>query len=96
MLAGNPGRDMSARYANPLTEPDRHDRAYSGGSASFLLWQAPPRSVTGRRTTVIAAMGESSAVAGPAGRYLLRSTVRTLPMAKSVALLAASESIGRT
>ena len=52
--------------------------------------------MTSQRTTVIAAMGESSAVAGPAGRYLLRSTVWTLPMAKSVAFLAASESIGRT
>jgi hypothetical protein len=28
MLAGNPGRDMSARYANPLTEPDRHELHY--------------------------------------------------------------------
>ena len=42
--------------------------------------------MTSRRTTVIAVMGESSAVAGPAGRYLLRSMVRTLPMAKSVAM----------
>ena len=31
-------------------------------------------------------MGESSAVAGAAGRYLLRSMVRTLPMPKSVAM----------
>ena len=43
--------------------------AHSSGSASFLRWQTPPRSVTSRRTTVITAMGESSAVAGPAGRY---------------------------
>ena len=54
--------------------------AHIAGSASFLRWQAPPRSVTSRRTTVIAAMGDGSAVADQAGRYLLRSTVRTLPM----------------
>jgi hypothetical protein len=71
-----------ARPPDPVTPPIAADPPASSVGR--------PRSVTSRRTTVIAAMGESSAVAGPAGRYLLRSTVWTLPMAKSVAFLAAS------
>jgi hypothetical protein len=55
-------------------------------------WQAPPRPVTSRRTTVIAAMGESSA--RRAGNCF-GPTVGTLPRAKHMAFLA-NESIGRT
>src|ERR1041385_1937981 len=37
MLAGNSGRDMSARYDHPLTEPDRHELGYR---ASVAQWKA--------------------------------------------------------